>query len=162
MNKQPYDETLCRVTADTLEGLALMLLVPEDEAPHLPTWGRRAAAVDFEGRFRGTLAAAVSDETAEQLAGNMLGLEDGLSPSPERQEDALKELANVICGNLLPAIAGTEPVFHIGAPRVLTEDELISPGQGLGMAGTARLFTETGAVDVVLFLEQSVLADSPA
>lgn len=38
-------------------------------------------------------------------------------PSERQLEDALGEVANVICGNLLPAIAGSTEIFRLDPPR---------------------------------------------
>jgi hypothetical protein len=52
----------------------------------------------------------------------------GLVPPLARtiQVDALGEVTNVICGNVLPALAGRDAVFDLGAPRPL--DAHAAPG----------------------------------
>ncbi len=60
-----------------------------------------------------------------EIAANVLGLEPDDEFVRERPGDSLKELLNVTCGNLLPALAGEEPVFDLTVPelRVITETE---------------------------------------
>jgi len=60
--------------------------------------------VDFTGRFTGGMELALSASVLAELAANMLGAEEGTTLSADEQRDALRELANVVCGNLLPAI----------------------------------------------------------
>jgi CheY-specific phosphatase CheX len=88
----------------------------------------------FDGPFKGSLALAVPEPFGGQVAANVLGLdmddpktENGTVCQTETNcaVDALKELLNVTCGNLLTAIAGDEPVFDLTVPEVtlLSEDE---------------------------------------
>ncbi len=82
-------------------------------------------AMDFEGPFKGSLALAVPKAFGVQVAANVLGLDMDDPQTESGAVDALKELLNVTCGNLLPAIAGDEPVFDLTVPEVttLSEDE---------------------------------------
>jgi CheY-specific phosphatase CheX len=152
MNTHQYDEAVYRVAADTLESLALMFLLPEDEAPQPCPLCNKRVAVSFTGPFDGMLILAVSEGVLSELAANMLGLENGYSPTLEQQEDALKELVNVICGNLLPAIAGKEPVFHIGAPEALTAESSPQAVGPLLPAGEARLLADAGVLELSLLV----------
>jgi len=113
--------SLSQTTAATFEELAL--LFPESD----PTPEQAAApldvtvSVDFRGPCAGRLVLSASACILPTIASNMLG-EAGLR-EPPLQRDALGELANVICGNLLPASFGAEVVFHLSAPRVHDKDE---------------------------------------
>lgn len=154
MDKNQHDETVYRVAADTLESLALMFLVPEDESPQPRPRCNTYVAASFTGPFDGVLTLAVSDSILPELAANMLGLEDGHGATPEQQEDALKELANVVCGNLLPAIAGKEPVFHIGAPEVLAAQSYQGAIGSLLPAGEACLLADAGILELTFLVRQ--------
>lgn len=81
-----------------------------------------------DGKWRFLLA--VSPKLLPTVAANMLGLPDDHLSSDD-QEDALKELANVVCGNFLPAIAGRAAIWDVGAPTIVnpasverTDDEI--------------------------------------
>lgn len=78
-----------------------------------------AAQVSFVGPFAGRLVLAVEEQMLAGLAANMLGVDE--VPSPTEQADALGELANVLCGNLLPMIAGSQLVFLLDAPAPVTD-----------------------------------------
>jgi CheY-specific phosphatase CheX len=140
-----YDEQLYRVSAETMESLALMFLVPEEDAIIFGVMPDRVARVDFTGPFDGSLTITFSDELMSELAGNMLGTIDVNEIAPEQQDDALKELLNVICGNLLPQIAGNEAVFKVCSPRILTDGGEDNAHEEIG---DARLFLENGVVEV--------------
>lgn len=117
------DTTLARVTEETFASLAFMLSMGSQDPPPEPAPEAWRAAVRFEGPFAGTVELTVMPEMLVPLAGNMLGLEGDAPPTPAEQADALRELLNVICGNLLPELAGTEAVFHVEAPRLLGRDD---------------------------------------
>ena len=74
-----------------------------------------AVTVSFRGPLSGRLVLRASSEILPGVAANMLGA-DGEYPLAV-QRDALGELANVICGNLLPMIGGAEAVFVLSAPH---------------------------------------------
>lgn len=74
------------------------------------------ATVSFEGPVSGTLEIRVSEGVAVQLATNMLGLTT--PPEGSLKRDALGELANVVCGNVVPALGRPEDVFDLTAPAV--------------------------------------------
>ncbi len=84
------------------------------------------------------------------IATNMLGL-DGAELSRTQQEDAFRELANVICGNLLPALAGTQAVFAVSPPLLMGEGDapkVSTPAP----AAAAHLTLENGAADLALYV----------
>jgi len=74
------------------------------------------ATVTFEGARAGALSVAFPARLLPVLAANVLGEED--VPSDAMQYDALGELANIICGNVLPAL---DPCgkYSLGPPSVV-------------------------------------------
>lgn len=144
------DETLRSVAEKTIEDLAFMFAIPEED-PQPAIVDERSAVVEFEGPMSGTFKLTVSSDMLPVLAANMLGLEDASASTPDQQDDALKELANVLCGNLLPAIAGTEPVFDVHAPVILAEGAAETVPQRKVPVATARLTLDAGTGRVELF-----------
>ena len=110
----------------------------------------RGVRVAFAGPFAGALTVRVSDDVAATLAANMLGV-DAVGGDDRLVRDALGEVANVICGNLLPELAGRAAVFHLGAPEALAA----------GAAGAARaavtLGIDAGRAEVALLVDAAVL-----
>lgn len=104
---------LSAVTMATLERLAFLFASPAEEAPEAEEAGLETVRVDFTGAFTGGLELSLSVPVVAELAANMLGASEGASLSADEQRDALKELANVVCGNLLPVIAGRATEFNI-------------------------------------------------
>ena len=155
------DKLLLRVAEGIFEGLAFMLTMLEDEATDLPS-GAAVAAVDFEGPFQGRLLISLADQMLPELATNMLGLEEQASPTLLQQHDALKELANVVCGNLLPEIAGSEAEFNVSAPFLASNDFPGLPPSDQRLAAKARLILDSGEVNLALFLQNNALTEKLA
>ncbi|WP_411280662.1 chemotaxis protein CheX [Gemmatimonas sp.] len=142
-------QSLSRATTATFEELALLFpeheLSPEQAAAPLDV----AVSVEFRGPLRGRLVLRASSLILPSITANMLG-EDASRQRP-LQRDALGELANVICGNLLPAIAGVEAVFHLSAPYVHEGVDDVSRDAD---APTASLMfgLEEGRAEAVLYV----------
>lgn len=82
-------------------------------------------AVTFQGPSRGGLVLQLSGDILAPMAANMLGVDD--APSLAEQVDALGEVVNIICGNVLPRVAGSTAVFSLGTPtRYPSWDDAVS------------------------------------
>lgn len=153
MSNPDISPTLLRVAAETLEGIALLSPLPEEEAPKLPNGPRKLISVAFTGPVCGVLIIEVSEGVLEEVAAAMLALEAGVSPSGEQKADVLSELANVMCGNLLPVVAGREPVFHLGAPDPDVTEGVMEACGALPVA-RARLWLNSGTMDLTLAVDE--------
>ena len=109
-------QCLSRATTATFEELALLFpeieLSTEQAAAPLDT----AASVDFRGPMAGRLVLRASRNVMPLIAANMMGADQ--SRFQPLQNDALGEIANVICGHVLPMIAGADAIFNLAAPIV--------------------------------------------
>jgi CheY-specific phosphatase CheX len=147
--------SLSQTTAATFEDLALLFpdadLTPEQDAMPLDV----TVSVDFRGPLTGRLVLRASECVMPAIASNMLG-EDESKQAP-LQRDALGELANVICGNVLPNVAGAEAVFHLSAPRVHSAGEHLSRDVDTPQA-SVMFGIEDGRVEAQLFLFGDVSA----
>lgn len=147
----------------TFEALAMLCAEPLD--PAAPDAGRPALAhavrVRFAGPSRGALLLAVSDDVATALAANMLGLDESVVRADARlRQDALGEAANVVCGNVLPLVAGRAAVFHLDAPEVIALADAfpVSPDA----AHAEALLVERGRAELVLLFDPPTPADGAA
>jgi len=159
------DETLVRVVQEVLQSLAFVLpaLEGEEEAPQPPsdeswTTGR----ISFTGPFDGSLILRLSDALLPEVGANMLGLDFGESCSPDQQTDAFAELLNVICGNLLPALAGQQAVFDVGSAELVADGTVPETVAGHPLVAVARLHMEGGWVELALFAPEHVAAGTEA
>ena len=105
--------------------------------------------VRFKGPQHGRLVVSLAGGMLPVMASNMLGDAEG---TPDMQRDALGELANVICGNLLPEISGSGAIYDIEPARrtIVLHSEHALP------AATVQLGLEDGGrADLILFLDQA-------
>lgn len=111
------EKILYRKAALIFEELGFLL--PRAESHEADGAAFLSAVVSFEGPFAGRMLVSISQEVLAALAANMMGDVRRINVSFEK--DALREISNVICGNALPAIYGTERVFRLDAPVLLEE-----------------------------------------
>jgi len=153
------NDTLSSVAEEVFESLAFVLLAFEEEESSPPADATRTvASIAFAGAFEGMLFASVSDGLLPTIAANMLGLDFDEIPPQDVQRDALKELMNVTCGNLLPKVAGEEVVFDVGAAEVLPAGVMPATVGGQPPLAAARLHLEGGWADLALFAPERVAA----
>lgn len=76
------------------------------------------ARMAFRGPMGGSLSLAMPKEAELELAANFLGKDADDPEVAACAEDSLKEILNVVCGHLLTAFAGEEPVFDLSIPKV--------------------------------------------
>ena len=110
------EETLFNTSLRTFEELAFFMPVPE-ENPDTVESKQVMTCVDYQGFSEGSLYISVTEGLLPVLAQNILAEDD--IPA-EQQLDALKEIANVICGNLLPTLAGGDKKYRLKTPEIVT------------------------------------------
>ena len=81
------------------------------------------ASISFKGPVNGRLILAVSPEILLPLATSMLGLDFGDEVSEDGKNDALLEVLNMMCGNVLTGIHGSKPVFDLCPPELIPCEE---------------------------------------
>ena len=141
----------------TLEALAFMFPLEEGEAAPPPASERVDASVRFEGPLCGTLAVSVPAELMGPLAANMLGLMEAGQASPEQRGDALRELLNVTCGNLLPELTSPADVYLIQQPTIRPrQPEPPATAPPRGCDGECTILLGMGSVDVRLYVHAAV------
>lgn len=108
-----------KVVYRVLEEYAFMFgeLLEEPEPPDVPG-PYLQAQMEFVGPLSGSIALTTPETFCTHLAANVLGLDPDDEETTGAATDSLKELLNVICGNLLTDLAGDEPVFDLTVPRV--------------------------------------------
>lgn len=116
------------------------------DIPDAVSWDADGVSLTFEGYRRGELHMWASDGFARIAAANMLGIDVSEEGAREKGMDALKEILNMIVGNLLSAMFGDEPVFDLAIPQKLSESVLAgdcksSDGIWLAAEEHAVLFT---------------------
>jgi CheY-specific phosphatase CheX len=108
----------------------------------------QTAMVSFKGPFSGLLYISVSSSLLPILSSNMMGEEEN---APSLEHDALCEITNIICGNVLPALYGFKPVFHLDAPVLTQAPHLDTIDPTFKEVSRAHIGFDCGCADVVLF-----------
>ncbi|NIA29227.1 MAG: hypothetical protein GWP06_04840 [Actinobacteria bacterium] len=152
MNK--LKATLIKATVLTFEQLSFLLPTEELDEKQQNARPEAAVSVEFQGPFSGKLLLILYGQLLSNIAANMLGQED--APSKKQQQDAFGEIANVICGNMLPGIAGSKEVFQIFAPQWIRNAGSAAAGKETS-AAEARVGLDLGRVDVRLFLSSDAV-----
>lgn len=117
------------VFESVLQNLAFMFVEPVEretlksvESPQDIPEKFIKATMAFTGPIQGRVILMVPDELAKELASNIIGKELDKNISQRHLNDALKEVLNVTCGNLLSAVVGSRQVFDAATP-ILTEHD---------------------------------------
>lgn len=114
------DETRATITNNfcaVFEQFSFMIVNPEHKDNlEQEVSGCLNASIRFSGHRKGSLLLAVPNNMCPELAANILGVEKSQVQGSETCADALKEMLNITCANLLTAIHGEEPFFDISLP----------------------------------------------
>ena len=144
---------LLTAATSTFESLALLFAEASPSGAQADAPLTHAVRVTFAGPCTGLLDVAVSDDVAVALAANMLGLDpETVRADAGVRHDAVGELANVVCGNVLPLVAGREAVFHLAAPAVRAPSDATVARAG-ATALTETLGVEGGRAVLTLVLD---------
>lgn len=144
-------EILTTVTIKTLKHLAFIFLSPEEENRGSMSESM-AVCISFSGPISGRLVLKMSPVVGLELTANMLGIDEDIVTS-EQQYDAMKETINVICGNILPAIAGNQTIFHIDVPDIVgNENEIEEKSEAV-----AKLSVDDERCELYLFVDGDLL-----
>jgi CheY-specific phosphatase CheX len=142
---------LYRATVLTFEDLGFVIPSPDLQRKQKAAALEAAVSIGFHGPVQGDLVLAIGGGILPLMAANMLG-EARVRPSVGLQQDALGELANVICGNVLPDIAGTESAFDLDPPRLLPAERVRRTAPPPN--AEAHVGLGDGRADVYLFLHR--------
>ncbi len=122
MKVATLEQALSDAAALTLESLCMMY--PDDirELEQRGDLRGRAVEVEFDGPFVGRMHVVASEDAISEAACNMLAAEGEVDD--ELALDVLREVSNIVCGQFLPSLQGETAVFDIGAPKLVSMDEL--------------------------------------
>ena len=127
MDTESYKNTLLEVFSRVLEESAFMFTEPGDENALEEVSERYVlVTIGFSGPIIGKILLATPEEIAPQITANMLGMDEDDPLVLENPYDGLKELINVVCGNLVTQIMGEKVVVNLEIPETeLIEAEML-------------------------------------
>ncbi|MGB5987411.1 MAG: chemotaxis protein CheX [Desulfobacterales bacterium] len=153
-------EQLSQAMAKTLEDLTFLLAAPEAWEPAIFTGDELGVGVAFGGHFTGDLVWVCPASAAREMTANMLGLEDDEALAEPQINDALKEVLNIICGNILPILAGSEAVFNLSAPQILDPGTDADFGRPAPPVAKIKLDLEGEPGYLFLFIDDPEVAEA--
>jgi CheY-specific phosphatase CheX len=129
----------------------LGFLMPQSDRNQEPLSAYSGACVSFHGPFPGCLLVLLNPEALSLLSSNMLGREN--SPDETLEQDALREIANVICGNTLPAIFSLKDKFQLDAPQIFTDSDTFRVESDYSLIAQVSVPFNCGQADVALYAD---------
>ena len=81
------------------------------------------ATITFDGPGKGAVSITAPAPLCKEIAANVLGELDADEIAPEIAADAVKELLNVICGELVAELYGTKEVINLSVPSLEITDK---------------------------------------
>jgi CheY-specific phosphatase CheX len=145
-----WNDALAQAIRDVFENLCFMLPNHPELSVPPPSFSQLLLAVDFRGAGVGSLQLALPDRMVAPVAAAMLGADEELELS--EQYDAVCELANIVCGNVLPLIAGERAVFDLSSPRVIATQDV---DWEQGASARAQVLLDDGPVSAAIWLQLS-------
>ena len=147
--KKQIENVLRESTIKTFEDICFIYQVPElkDDQKNLVL--EAAAEVKFRGIFTGKLMIETRGGLFSAIASNMLSNE---VPSIQQKKDALGEIANIICGNVVPSLGRSEPEYKIESPICLNTDDLLKENKQEKPLAEVTLNFNQGRADIKLFV----------
>lgn len=133
----------------------LGFLIPQSDICENYQTDNPCAVVTFRGPFVGCLLVSVTGEILATLSANMLAREE--PAGKQMEEDALRELANVICGNALPAIYGSKEVFHPDAPSIYEDLQSVPNLSEYSCIAQVVISFECGQANIFLYTQSKAV-----
>jgi len=149
--KTRIENALKEATIKTFEDVCFMYLVPELKDAQKNTVLEAAAEVKYKGDYTGSLIIETRGGLFSAIATNMLSNE---IPSSQQKKDALGEIGNIICGNVVPSLGRQSGRgYKIESPSFLHKDELLKrEGQAKPLAEISLNFNQ-GRADIKFFVD---------
>jgi CheY-specific phosphatase CheX len=151
-----WEAGLYKAAVRTFEDLGLLLPNQELSDRQRETQLKAAVGISFEGAMRGWLIVRVCGDVLPELTTSMLG--EDREPTESEQQDALGEVANVICGNLLPDLIGRYEICHISGPMSITVDMPVAIRDVPPPTAAVEFGLPEGRTEVLLYVDHQSYA----
>jgi hypothetical protein len=148
--KTKIKKVLQEVTISTFEDICFMYTAPELEDVQKNLKLEAAAEAKYRGDYTGKLLVEIRGGLLSAIAANILSND---VPSSRQKKDALGEIANIICGNVVISLGRSGRGSKIESPRYLNKDELLKEeGKCIPLAEVTLNFKE-GRADIKFFVD---------
>jgi len=109
-------EILTNIFSEVLSQFAFMFTDSQGEQNY-PEDGSYLASISFYGEHKGDVELIAPKLFANELAENVLGI-DSEEVTEQIAGDAMKELLNIICGEIISVIYGTKAIYDLTPPKI--------------------------------------------
>lgn len=148
--KTKIENVLKEATIRTFEDICFMYLDPELAESQKNLEPEAAAEVTFHGDMTGKLIIESRGGLYSAMAINMLSHDH---PSVQQKKDALGEIANIICGNIVPSLGRRkEKGYKIESPVYLDKTAWLKENQRKPLAEVILNFNQ-GRADIKIFVD---------
>jgi CheY-specific phosphatase CheX len=117
--------SLAEITINMLERTAMVLAEPGEPGEVVPE-STHFARIRYRGPSQGTIILAATDGFLRELAASLLGVEATEVNVEVHGNDALKEMANIVCGSIILKMSGENCQYSLGLPELVKGGELSS------------------------------------
>ena len=148
--KIKIEKVLRESSVNTFEDTCFMYLAPEMADIQKNLLLEAASVAKYRGNLTGKLLIETRGGLLSAIAANMLSND---KPSSQQKKDALGEIANIICGNVVISLGRSGGGYKIESPKFLSKDELLKEeGKGSLVAEIILNFNE-GRADIKFFVD---------
>lgn len=110
--------TLTAIFSEVLANLAFMFTDDEQtEVSPGDVW--LETTISYKGPAVGTLRFRCTRSFSVLLAANLLGVDAEEATAAQQCEDAVREFMNIVCGQFVTAMHGSEDVYDLTIPRTV-------------------------------------------
>lgn len=115
-----FKNRILETAVDTFEQNCFMFPLDESEIQDTENAEYRltevCSVVEFYGAAKGGVKIRTSDDLMTALGANMLGID---CPSPQKKREALCEVTNIICGNIVPVFSKDSSICYLNPPKII-------------------------------------------
>lgn len=148
--KKQIENILKESTIITFEDICFIYQVPELKDAQKDMELEAAAEVKYRGDLTGKLLIETRGGLSKAIAANMLSND---LPSAQQKKDALGEIANIICGNVVPSLGRGKLEYKIESPWPLNKDELLKEEKQENPLAEITLNFNEGRADIKFFVD---------
>lgn len=134
----------------TFEDICFMYPVPELKNVQKSLKPEAAAEVRYKGNYKGKLLIETRGQLLSAITANILSTE---TPGSRQKKDALGELANIICGNIVPYLGRGDKGYKIESPRTLHKKELLDKTKPGKLLAKVTLNFNEGRADIKFYID---------
>jgi CheY-specific phosphatase CheX len=148
--KTKIEKVLEEASVNTFEDICFMYQAPELNDIQKNLKLEAASEVKYKGDYTGKLLIETRGNLFSAIAANILSKD---APSLREKKDALGEITNIICGNVVTSLGRSKLGYRIESPKAIKKDDLLKEkGQEKPLVKITLNFNE-GRADIKFFVK---------